>query len=268
MSLGNLWGVNHSTSLVVVLSSVTHGSVSHPPHLPSQSSHRPTPPPPPLWSSTLMPPPPPFFSSHPLLLIAFPHTPGRGTPSQNGCVLAHPLRTSLLVAGHFPSLRMSAARVRPQQWKTVRSHPSLGQDPPDTPGRLRGNVAAVGGSWSMPAARLTTSYGISQDRSTAIGRSSPAATHGIRSRTNHPRHLPPPPLRSEPTNLVSRYFSCLRPDYIAANCLNLARCLRWHREGHQARSYKRPRSSNSSSPLPPQQRPRAATIAVLKPEAR
>jgi hypothetical protein len=193
MSLGNLWGVNHSTSLVVVLSSVTHGSVSHPPHLPSQSSHRPTPPPPPLWSSTLMPPPPPFFSSHPLLLIAFPHTPGRGTPSQNGCVLAHPpLRTSLLVAGHFPSLRMSAARVRPQQWKTVRSHPSLGQDPPDTPGRLRGNVAAVGGSWSMPAARLTTSYGISQDRSTAIGRSSPATTHGIRSCTNHPHHLPPP----------------------------------------------------------------------------
>jgi hypothetical protein len=46
-----------------------------------------------------------------------------------------------------------------------------------------------------------------------------------------------------PADLVSRCFNCLQSGHIAALCTNAARYLCYHREGHQARSYKHPRSS-------------------------
>ncbi|OEL16658.1 hypothetical protein BAE44_0022323, partial [Dichanthelium oligosanthes] len=42
--------------------------------------------------------------------------------------------------------------------------------------------------------------------------------------------------------LVGRCFNCLWSDHVAAACTFAARCLRCHREGHQARFCKRPRS--------------------------
>jgi hypothetical protein len=52
------------------------------------------------------------------------------------------------------------------------------------------------------------------------------------------------------TNLVGHYFNYLCPNHVAADCRNLARCLRCHREGHQARACKRPRSPDPSGPPP------------------
>jgi hypothetical protein len=43
---------------------------------------------------------------------------------------------------------------------------------------------------------------------------------------------PPPPVhRPVPTDLIGRFFNCLRTDVV---CPNAAHCLRCRREGHQA----------------------------------
>jgi hypothetical protein len=77
--------------------------------------------------------------------------------------------------------------------------------------------------------------------------------------------LPPPshPRRPMPIDDIGRYFNCLRPDHMAAECTNVARCLRCQREGHQAWSCKRPWSPDVAGP--PRQQQRQSTVAILHP---
>jgi hypothetical protein len=80
-----------------------------------------------------------------------------------------------------------------------------------------------------------------------------------------PPPLPPAPRRPMPTNLIGCCFNCLRTDHIAAVCPNAARCLRCHREGHQACHYKRPHSPDVVSPSRRLQRSSDEAVIVLNP---
>jgi hypothetical protein len=64
-----------------------------------------------------------------------------------------------------------------------------------------------------------------------------------------------------PVDLVGRCFNCLRPDPVAAARSNATRCLRCHREGHQAGACKRPRSPDSAGQ--PCRQQRQVMVAVL-----
>jgi hypothetical protein len=65
----------------------------------------------------------------------------------------------------------------------------------------------------------------------------------------------PAPRRPVPTDLVGRCFNFLRTDHAATECFQAPRCLRCHREGHHARTYKRPWSLGIAGPPPRPQRP-------------
>jgi hypothetical protein len=79
--------------------------------------------------------------------------------------------------------------------------------------------------------------------------------------------LPPPPSVARclvSANLIGHCFNCLQEDHITVVCPNAARCLSYHREGHQARSCKRLRSLDSVGPPRRQPRP-SSTVVVLNP---
>jgi hypothetical protein len=64
-------------------------------------------------------------------------------------------------------------------------------------------------------------------------------------------------------DLVGRCFNYLCFDHVAARCSFPLRCLRCHREGHSARSYKRPRSPEASGP--PHHHCHPQLVAVVNP---
>jgi hypothetical protein len=81
--------------------------------------------------------------------------------------------------------------------------------------------------------------------------------------------------RPVPFDLVRRCFNCLRTDYITTACRHVPRYLRCHREGQQAHTCNRPRSSESDGSLTRSQHPtlvvlnmRAGDVALAKPTAR
>jgi hypothetical protein len=87
-----------------------------------------------------------------------------------------------------------------------------------------------------------------------------------------PRPPPPPPWRSVHVDLVGHCFNWLRPDHVTAACSFVAHCLRCHREGHQARAYKRPQSPDAVGPLPRRPlivvlNPLSADVALAEPKA-
>jgi hypothetical protein len=87
-----------------------------------------------------------------------------------------------------------------------------------------------------------------------------------------PRPPPPPPWRSVHVDLVGHCFNWLRPDHVTAACSFVAHCLRCHREGHQARAYKRPQSPDAAGPLPRRPlivvlNPLSADVALAEPKA-
>jgi hypothetical protein len=59
---------------------------------------------------------------------------------------------------------------------------------------------------------------------------------------------PPPPCRSVPMDLVGRCFNCFLTDHVVARCSFVMRYLHYHREGHNVRACKRPRSSDAGGP--------------------
>jgi hypothetical protein len=76
-----------------------------------------------------------------------------------------------------------------------------------------------------------------------------------------PRRPSPPLLqRPVPTDLVGKCFNCLCPGHVTVSCTNVVHCLRCHREGHQARSCKSPRSPDAGGPPP---RPSKLTLVVV-----
>jgi hypothetical protein len=92
------------------------------------------------------------------------------------------------------------------------------------------------------------------------GRTSSVAEVGIRPLgARHSRH----PKRPVPTDLVGKCFNCLCSGHVAAACPNSARCLRCHREGHQARNCKRPWSLDVGDP--PLRLPNMALVVVVNP---
>jgi hypothetical protein len=65
------------------------------------------------------------------------------------------------------------------------------------------------------------------------------------------RQAPPPaPWRPVLADLVGGCFVCLWTDHVAAHCSCAPRCLRYHREGHQARVCMWPRSPNAAGTPP------------------
>jgi hypothetical protein len=75
------------------------------------------------------------------------------------------------------------------------------------------------------------------------------------------RRLAQPPLNS--ADLVGWCFNCLYQDHVEADCPNATRCLRCHREGHNAHTCKRPRSPDAAGPPP--KRPSVVVVLQLRP---
>jgi hypothetical protein len=73
---------------------------------------------------------------------------------------------------------------------------------------------------------------------------------------------PPPVHRSVPADLVGRYFNYPCVDHVAVACMFPSRCLCYHNKGHQARSWKCPRSPDAVRP--PLRHPRLTSKKKLQ----
>jgi hypothetical protein len=171
-----------------------------------------------------------------------------GKPCRNGFCLALPRRKAAPPLGPawlvprqlpLPMPRLSRAKGRDRFVCDM-------QPPPPSDRQVHGLMADA---CRPPPGRAAPTQPLSQPR-IQEGGWQVISRHRQWCRLEHRPPLPPQLRRPVPVDLVGRYFKCLKPDHVAVPCTFAVRCLRCHGEGHQARTCKRPWSSDSVGPPP------------------